>query len=129
MREPVDVEGTELFVTHEHRRLGQRPRPGTSAADLLRDADAAMYRAKARGRDCVEAFAPGTHETTVLALRTATELRRGLERGEIVPYYQPIVELTTGHVIGFEALARWLHPERGLLGAGRSSCRSPRRPA
>ena len=90
-------------------------REGVSAADLLRDADAAMYRAKARGRDCVEAFAPGTHETTVLALRTATELRRGLERGEIVPYFQPIVELTTGHVTGFEALARWLHPERGLL--------------
>jgi EAL domain-containing protein (putative c-di-GMP-specific phosphodiesterase class I) len=74
-----------------------------------------MYRAKARGRDCVEAFAPGTHETTVLALRTATELRRGIERGEIVPYFQPIVDLTTGHVVGFEALARWLHPERGLL--------------
>ena len=51
----------------------------------------------------------------MLALRTATELRRGLERGEIVPYFQPIVELTTGHVTGFEALARWLHPERGLL--------------
>jgi EAL domain-containing protein (putative c-di-GMP-specific phosphodiesterase class I) len=52
----------------------------------------------------------------VLALRTATELRRGIGRGEIVPYYQPIVDLTTGHVVGFEALARWLHPERGLLG-------------
>jgi EAL domain-containing protein (putative c-di-GMP-specific phosphodiesterase class I) len=51
----------------------------------------------------------------VLALRTATELRRGIDRGEIVPYFQPIVELTTGHVTGFEALARWLHPERGLL--------------
>ena len=59
---------------------------------------------------------PGLQETTALALRTATELRRGIDRGEIVPYYQPIVELTTGHVVGFEALARWLHPERGLLG-------------
>ena len=58
---------------------------------------------------------PGLQETTALALRTATELRRGIDRGEIVPYYQPIVELTTGHVVGFEALARWLHPERGLL--------------
>ena len=75
-----------------------------------------MYRAKSRGRDCVEAYAPGLQETTALALRTATELRRGIDRGEIVPYYQPIVELTTGHVVGFEALARWLHPERGLLG-------------
>ena len=56
---PVDVEGTELFVTASIGVLGQRPRPAMSAADLLRDADAAMYRAKARGRDCVEAFAAG----------------------------------------------------------------------
>jgi diguanylate cyclase (GGDEF)-like protein/PAS domain S-box-containing protein len=111
----VIVQGTELFVTASIG-FAVNDRTGVSAADLLRDADAAMYRAKARGRDCVEAFAPGSHETTVLALRTATELRRGIERGEVVPYYQPIVELTTGHVVGFEALARWLHPERGLLG-------------
>jgi len=114
VREAVEVEGTELFVSTSIG-VSVNDREGTTAADLLRDADAAMYRAKARGRDCVEAFAPGTRETTVLALRTATELRRGLERGEVVPYYQPIVELTTGHVTGFEALARWLHPERGLL--------------
>jgi diguanylate cyclase (GGDEF)-like protein/PAS domain S-box-containing protein len=114
VRDAVEVEGTELFVSTSIG-VSVNDRPGITAADMLRDADAAMYRAKARGRDCVEAFAPGTHETTVLALRTATELRRGLERGEIVPYFQPIVELTTGHVTGFEALARWLHPERGLL--------------
>jgi diguanylate cyclase (GGDEF)-like protein/PAS domain S-box-containing protein len=113
-RDAVEVEGTELYLSISIG-VSVNDREGVSAADLLRDADAAMYRAKARGRDCVEAFAPGTHETTVLALRTATELRRGLERGEIVPYFQPIVDLTTGHVTGFEALARWLHPERGLL--------------
>ncbi|WP_116999752.1 putative bifunctional diguanylate cyclase/phosphodiesterase [Desertimonas flava] len=114
IREAVDVDGTELFVTAS---IGYSVNhvEGTTAADLLRDADAAMYRAKARGRDCVEAYSPGAHESTALALRTATQLRRGLERGEIVPYYQPIVDLTTGHVIGFEVLARWLHPERGLL--------------
>jgi diguanylate cyclase (GGDEF)-like protein/PAS domain S-box-containing protein len=114
MREAVVVDGTELFVAASIG-VSTNDRAGVSAADLLRDADAAMYRAKARGRDCVEAFAPGSHETTVLALRTAGELRRGVERGEVVPYFQPIVELTTGHVVGFEALARWLHPERGLL--------------
>jgi diguanylate cyclase (GGDEF)-like protein/PAS domain S-box-containing protein len=114
VRAAVDVEGTELFVSTSIG-VSVNDRDGVKAAELLRDADAAMYRAKARGRDCIEAFAPGTHETTVLALRTASELRRGLERGEIVPYFQPIVELTTGHVTGFEALARWLHPDRGLL--------------
>jgi diguanylate cyclase (GGDEF)-like protein/PAS domain S-box-containing protein len=114
VREAVVVDGTELFVAASIG-VSVNDRAGATAADLLRDADAAMYRAKARGRDCVEAFAPGSHETTVLALRTAAELRRGVERGEVVPYFQPIVELTTGHVVGFEALARWLHPERGLL--------------
>jgi diguanylate cyclase (GGDEF)-like protein/PAS domain S-box-containing protein len=115
IREAVDVEGAEFFITAS---IGYSVNTGeaTTAADLLRDADGAMYRAKARGRDCVEAYAAGLQETTALALRTATELRRGIDRGEIVPYYQPIVELTTGHVVGFEALARWLHPERGLLG-------------
>ena len=115
VRQAVDVEGTELFVTASIG-YSMNHRDGTTAAELLRDADGAMYRAKSRGRDCVEAYAVGSHETTALALRTATQLRRGIERGEIVPYYQPIVELTTGHVVGFEALARWLHPERGLLG-------------
>jgi EAL domain-containing protein (putative c-di-GMP-specific phosphodiesterase class I) len=51
-------------------------------------------------------------------LRTAGELRRGIERGEIVPYFQPIVDLATGHVLGYEVLARWLHPDRGLLVPG-----------
>jgi len=114
VRRAVVVEGTELFVTASIG-FSVNERTGVTATDLLRDADAAMYRAKARGRDCVEAFAPGSHETKVLALRTASELRRGIERGQVVPYYQPIVELTTGHVVGFEALARWLHPQRGLL--------------
>ncbi len=88
---------------------------GMAATDLLRDADAAMYRAKARGRNCVEAFAAGTHEHGVRTLRTSGELRRGLDRGEIVPYFQPIVELESGRTLGYEALARWLHPDRGLL--------------
>ena len=106
-----------MFVTSSIG-VSVNDREGTTATDLLRDADAAMYRAKARGRDCVEAFRRAPARRPCMALRTATELRRGLERGEIVPYFQPIVELTTGHVTGFEALARWLHPDRGLAGAG-----------
>jgi len=112
---PLVVDGAELFVTASIG-IAVADRPGVSTTELLRDADAAMYRAKARGRDCVEVFAPGTHDATVLTLRTTNELRRGLERGEIVPYYQPIVQLDTGHLIGFEVLARWRHPDRGLLG-------------
>ena len=74
-----------------------------------------MYRAKARGRDCVEVFEVGGYESGVQALRTAGELRRGIERGEIVPYFQPIVDLESGRILGYEVLARWLHPDRGLL--------------
>ena len=112
---PLVVDGAELFVTASIG-IAVADRAGVSTTELLRDADAAMYRAKARGRDCVEVFSPGTHDATVLTLRTTNELRRGLERGEIVPYYQPIVQLDTGHLVGFEVLARWRHPDRGLLG-------------
>jgi EAL domain-containing protein (putative c-di-GMP-specific phosphodiesterase class I) len=114
---PMVIEGHELFVTASIG-FSTNHAPGMSPNDLLRDADAAMYRAKARGRDCVEAFEVGGYESGVQALRTAGELRRGLERGEVVPYYQPIVDLPSGRVLGYEVLARWLHPERGLLGPG-----------
>ncbi len=113
--QPLVVDGAELFVTASIG-IAVADRAGVTTTELLRDADAAMYRAKARGRDCVEVFSPGTHDATVLTLRTTNELRRGLERHEIVPYYQPIVQLDTGHLIGFEVLARWRHPDRGLLG-------------
>jgi diguanylate cyclase (GGDEF)-like protein/PAS domain S-box-containing protein len=111
---PIEIGEHELFVTASigfatNHDLAMTPN------DLLRDADAAMYRAKARGRDCVEAFEVGGHESGVQALRTTGELRRGIERGEIVPYFQPIVDLESGRTIGFEVLARWLHPDRGLL--------------
>jgi diguanylate cyclase (GGDEF)-like protein/PAS domain S-box-containing protein len=114
--QPLVIDDTELFVTGSIG-IALADARTSSASDLLRDADAAMYRAKARGRDFVEVFAPAVHDASVLALRTSNELRRALERGEIVPYYQPIVELSTGVLTGFEVLARWRHPERGLLGA------------
>jgi diguanylate cyclase (GGDEF)-like protein/PAS domain S-box-containing protein len=114
LHEPVMIGDHELFVTAS---IGYSTNvdAGMSPNDLLRDADAAMYRAKARGRDCVEAFEAGGYETGVQALRTAGELRRGIERNEIVPYFQPIVDLESGRVLGYEVLARWLHPDRGLL--------------
>ena len=112
---PLLVDGAELFVTASIG-ITVSDREGVTTSEMLRDADAAMYRAKSRGRDCVEVFAPGSHDASVLTLRTTNELRRGLERGEIVPYYQPIVQLDNGHLIGFEVLARWRHPDRGLLG-------------
>jgi diguanylate cyclase (GGDEF)-like protein/PAS domain S-box-containing protein len=111
---PVIIGEHELYVTASIG-YATNHETGMSPNDMLRDADAAMYRAKARGRDCVEAFEAGGYETGVLALRTTGELRRGIERGEVVPYFQPIVDLESGRTLGFEVLARWLHPDRGLL--------------
>jgi diguanylate cyclase (GGDEF)-like protein/PAS domain S-box-containing protein len=110
----VFVDGHEL-VTTASIGIAVNHSGALSADELLRDADAAMYRAKSGGRDRVEAFTEETRRASVEALQTSTELRRGLERGEVVPYFQPIVDLEGGQVVGFEVLARWLHPDRGLL--------------
>jgi len=83
--------------------------------DMLRDADTAMYRAKAGGRARHQVFAGHMHQRAVSSLRLETDLRRAIERQEIVPHYQPIVDLDTGALLGFEALARWRHPTRGML--------------
>lgn len=84
--------------------------------DVFRDADTAMYRAKEAGRGRFEVFDPVMHQNAISALRTEAELRLALERGELEPYFQPVVELASGRVVGCEALVRWNHPERGVLG-------------
>jgi diguanylate cyclase (GGDEF)-like protein/PAS domain S-box-containing protein len=89
---------------------------GLSCDQLLRNADLAMYTAKRRGKGRCEAYVDGMHLAVVERLRLEVELRHALERDEITGYYQPIVELATGKVVGVEALARWHHPVRGLLG-------------
>jgi diguanylate cyclase (GGDEF)-like protein/PAS domain S-box-containing protein len=88
---------------------------GMSCDQLLRNADLAMYAAKRRGKGRFEAFQPEMHSTAVERLKLEAELRHGIERGELTPYYQPIVELATGRIVAVEALARWHHPTRGLL--------------
>jgi diguanylate cyclase (GGDEF)-like protein len=88
-----------------------------SAAELLHDADVAMYRAKERGRGRVEIFDEGMRNAVESRLEVQDELRRSVETGQIVVHYQPILDTTTARVIGFEALARWNHPTRGLVGA------------
>ena len=85
------------------------------AEDLLRDADMAMYRAKARGKARHEVFDAEMHTRAVALLQLETDLRWAIERDEFRLYYQPIVNLADGAVIGFEALIRWQHPQRGLV--------------
>jgi diguanylate cyclase (GGDEF)-like protein len=86
-----------------------------SADELLRDADTAMYRAKAEGRGAVALFEPAMHAAQVARLELDSALRQSLERHELSLRFQPIVELATGRVAALEALLRWDHPTRGLV--------------
>ena len=83
--------------------------------DMLRDADAAMYRAKANGRGCCEIFDAQMHAEAVHTLKLESQLRSAVQRDEFELHYQPIIVLQSGGISGFEALLRWRHPTRGLL--------------
>lgn len=83
--------------------------------DMLRDADTAMYRAKSRGKARYEVFDLEMRASVIARLQLETDLRDAIERDEFRNYYQPIVSLESGRIIGFEALLRWQHPTRGLL--------------
>jgi diguanylate cyclase (GGDEF)-like protein len=83
--------------------------------DVLRDADIAMYRAKAQGKVCHEVFDTAMRAHAAARRESETGLRRALERQELRLHYQPIVSLATGRLAGLEALLRWQHPQRGLI--------------
>lgn len=82
---------------------------------LLRDADTAMYRAKTSGKGQYRIFEPAMHDAALESLHLETDLRRAVNQQEFILHYQPIVALNTGTIVGFEALVRWQHRERGLI--------------
>jgi diguanylate cyclase (GGDEF)-like protein len=90
----------------------------TSPEELLRQADVALYRAKALGRCCIATYRAEEDESLGADLDLEPELRRALDRDEFTLHYQPVVDLATGAVVSVESLLRWEHPERGLLGPG-----------
>jgi diguanylate cyclase (GGDEF)-like protein len=111
LRAPIGVAGREVFVTCSIGIVcGHAP-----GEELLRNADVAMYRAKAEGNGRFAVFEPSMRAEVVERLELEADLRRAVERGELEVHYQPIVTLADGTLAGFEALARWRHPERGLL--------------
>lgn len=113
LREPFGIDSREIFTS---MRVGIAV--GNSnylqAEDIIRDAEIAMDHAKKHEKDFV-LFDPKMHQNAVDQLRIETDLRHAIERNEFESYYQPIVSLSDMRLIGFEALMRWNHPERGLV--------------
>jgi diguanylate cyclase (GGDEF)-like protein len=114
LRPPVVVEGKAL-VTHASIGIALGASAGEAAGDLLRQADLAMYAAKADGKDRHRTFNPAMHATALARLELEAELRHALDREKLVIHYQPVCELPTGRLIRTEALVRWHHPRRGLI--------------
>ncbi|WP_374473346.1 EAL domain-containing protein [Arenimonas sp.] len=117
LAEPMRIAGKELYTSAS---IGIALVDGRyrSPEELLRDADVAMYRAKATGRQRYALFDEHLHEAALKLLELEGDLRRALQRQEFVPHYQPILTLADGHLVGFEALMRWHHPVRGLCAPG-----------
>src|SRR5690606_36404552 len=117
LAEPMRIAGKELYTSAS---IGIALVDGRyrSPEELLRDADVAMYRAKATGRQRYSLFDEHLHEAALKLLELEGDLRRALQRQEFVPHYQPILSLADGHLVGFEALMRWHHPVSGLSTPG-----------
>jgi diguanylate cyclase (GGDEF)-like protein/PAS domain S-box-containing protein len=89
-----------------------------SAQDILRDADLALYEAKRSGKGRAQLYRPMMHAAALEQLELETDMRMAIDRGEFELYYQPLFRLGDGDLVGYEALMRWHHPARGLLGPG-----------
>ncbi len=111
---PFVVNGDDLFVSTSIG-VARFPKDGDDAETLIKNADAAMYQAKERGRNNTQFYTADIQDATRRKLSLEGDLRKALERQEFVLHYQPIVSVTTGAIAGFESLVRWQHPQRGLI--------------
>jgi diguanylate cyclase (GGDEF)-like protein/PAS domain S-box-containing protein len=113
-RQPFDLGGQEAHLTLS-MGLALFPADGADAATLMRNADAALARAKEQGRNTYQLYTTAMNARAFERLTLENSLRHALERGELVAYYQPQVSLADGSICGLEALVRWQHPEMGLV--------------
>ncbi len=111
---PFTISGHEVFTTAS-MGIALSATGYDRPEDILRDAETAMYRAKNRGKACHEVFDTAMYDRAVTLLQVESDLRRAVERQEFLVFYQPIVNLENGRLVGFEALIRWRHPQRGLV--------------
>jgi diguanylate cyclase (GGDEF)-like protein/PAS domain S-box-containing protein len=112
--QPIALEGRTITV-HASIGLAGAVAGETSAEEVLRNSDVAMYLAKDRGKAGVAVYEPRLHEAALERLELRADLQRALREDELVLHFQPTVDLRTGVIAGFEALVRWQHPTRGLL--------------
>ncbi|MGA7359966.1 MAG: EAL domain-containing protein [Candidatus Sulfotelmatobacter sp.] len=110
---PFDLDGHEIVITASIG-IAFNSSTNSDAQDLLRDAEIAMYRAKQTGKAHCEVFDNAMHAGALKRLQLETDLRRAVEQGEFLVYYQPMVSLRDGQIVGFEALTRWQSP-KGLV--------------
>lgn len=114
LKEPFVIEDHELFVTPSIG-ISIYPSDGTEVESLLKNADIAMYRSKEKGGNSFHYYHPDMNKRSLRRLNLEVHLRKALERGEFEVYYQPIVDLGNGSVVGMESLVRWQHPEWGMV--------------
>lgn len=114
LRAPIELGGRQVELSASIG-LTMNDDLQTDADTLMRHADVALYRAKSLGRDRVEVLDNDLRAAVARRHQDEADVRRALEEGEIVPWFQPVVDMDTGTVVGAEALARWVHPTRGLL--------------
>ena len=115
LSQPLDLDGREVSVRASIGLALDQVGDDVTADELLRDADTAMYRAKANGRGGMAVFEPSMLAHQLARLELDAELRTAVERGELFVVYQPIVDLATATIAAVEALVRWDHPTRGKL--------------
>lgn len=116
LTQPFRIHGQEMFLS---AGMGIAVRPPSESEGLMRDANAALERAKAAGPDNYQFFSPEMNVEAFERLAFESSLRRALEREEFELYYQPQMNLSTGRIVGAEALLRWRHPELGLISPGK----------
>jgi diguanylate cyclase (GGDEF)-like protein len=114
LRTPMTIRDSEVF-TSASIGIALFCKADDAPQHLLRSADLAMYRAKEHGRGRFEMFDPAMHTAAMDRLRMEMDLRRAIERDQLLLHYQPVFSLATGGVVAVEALIRWQHPERGLI--------------
>jgi diguanylate cyclase (GGDEF)-like protein/PAS domain S-box-containing protein len=117
LKRPFMVEGKEVFAPASFGVV-LNTRDYEEAEDIIRDADAAMYHAKENGKAQYKIFDKTLHKKALHLLERETDLRKAIQRDEFENHYQPIVNLRTSSLVGFEALIRWNHPQLGLIYPG-----------